>query len=99
MSISVRSVLPLRRGIPGMNPNCGIDPEATPKTERSSRVSLASHVRHTITATGVVSHAKMHNMKEGAKDMGKDSGLKKDVSEHGHMTITRAKMVSDSCGE
>src|SRR6266849_10281844 len=31
---------------------------------RSSRVALAKHVGHTITATGVVSHAKMHNLKE-----------------------------------
>ena len=32
---------------------------------RSSRVVLAKHVGHTITATGVVSHAKLHNMKIG----------------------------------
>jgi len=64
---------------------------------RSSRVALSKHVGHTITATGVVSHAKMHNMKEDAKEMAKDSGMKKSDAEHGHMKITDVKMVSDSC--
>ena len=64
---------------------------------RSSRVPLAEHVGHTVTATGVVSNAKMHNMKEDAKEAAKDSGLKKSDSEHGHMTVTEVKMVSDSC--
>jgi len=31
---------------------------------RSSQVDLAEHLGHTVTATGVVSNAKMHNMKE-----------------------------------
>ena|ERR1700680_138099 len=66
---------------------------------RSSRVALADHVGHTVSATGVVSHAMMHNMKEDTKDMAKDSGMKKDNSEHGHMKITDLKMVSDSCGK
>jgi len=39
----------------------------------------------------------MHNLKEDTKDMAKDSGVKKDNSEHGHMKITDLKMVSDSC--
>jgi hypothetical protein len=64
---------------------------------RSSRVPLASHVGHTITATGVVSNATLHNLKEDAKDAAKDSGMKKDESEHGHLKITEVKMVSDSC--
>jgi len=64
---------------------------------RSSRESLADHVGHTIAATGVVSNAKLHNLKEDAKDVEKDSGVKKNNSEHGHMTITDVKMVSDSC--
>ena len=66
---------------------------------RSTRVILADHVGHTVDATGVVSNAAMHNMKEDAKDMAKDSGVKKDNSEHGHMTITKVTMVSDSCGK
>jgi hypothetical protein len=64
---------------------------------KSSKVALAQHVGHTVTATGVVSNATMHNMKEDAKETAKDSGMKKDDSEHGHMTVTDVKMVSDSC--
>ena len=64
---------------------------------RSSKVALAEHVGHMVTATGVVSNAKMHNMKEDAKDVAKDSGMKKTDEEHGHLTITKVKMVSDSC--
>jgi hypothetical protein len=60
-------------------------------------VDLAEHVGHTVTATGVVSNAAMHNMKEDAKDAAKDSGMKKDNSEHGHLKITEVKMVSESC--
>jgi len=64
---------------------------------RSDAVALGEHVGHTVTATGVVSNAKMHNLKEDAKDTAKDSGMKKSDSEHGHMKITDVKMVSDSC--
>ena len=64
---------------------------------QSSKVALAEHVGHTVTATGVVSNATMHNMKEDAKDAGKDSGATKTNNEHGHMTVTQVKMVSDSC--
>ena len=64
---------------------------------RSSKVALAEHVGHTVTATGVVSNARMHNMKEDAKDAAKDSGMTKSNAEHGHMKITDGKMVSDSC--
>ena len=64
---------------------------------KSDKVALADHVGHTVTATGVVSHAKMHNMKEDAKETAKDSGMKKSDTEHGHLTITDVKMVSESC--
>jgi len=64
---------------------------------KSDKVALAEHVGHTVTATGVVSNAKMHNMKEDAKEAAKDSGMKKSDAEHGHMTITDVKMVSESC--
>jgi hypothetical protein len=64
---------------------------------RSSRVALSKHVGHTVNATGVVSNAKMHNLKEDTKEMAKDSGMKKSDAEHGHMKITDVKMVSDSC--
>ena len=64
---------------------------------RSSAVPLASHVGHTVAATGVVSNNTMHNLKEDAKDAAHDTGMKKDNSEHGHMKITDVNMVSDSC--
>src|ERR1700681_2300178 len=52
---------------------------------KSGRVSLGKHVGHTVTVTGVVSHAMMHNMKEGAKDVAaKDTGATKSNTEHGH---------------
>lgn len=66
---------------------------------KSSRVALAKHVGHTITATGVVAHAKMHNLKEDAKDAAADTGAKKDTSEHGHLAVTSVKMVSESCNK
>jgi hypothetical protein len=45
----------------------------------------------------VVSNAKMHNMKEDAKDAANDSGMKKNNSEHGHLKVTDVRMVGDSC--
>ena len=64
---------------------------------RSSSVSLADHVGHKVEATGVVKNAMAHNMKEDTKDMASDAHMKKDNNEHGHMTITDLKMVSESC--
>jgi hypothetical protein len=64
---------------------------------KSSRVNLGKHVGHTVTLTGVVSHAMMHNMKEDAKDVAQDTGAGKSNNEHGHLKVTNAKMVSASC--
>ena len=64
---------------------------------RSDKVALSEHVGHTVKATGAVSNAKLHNMKEDAKDAAADSGMKKNDAEHGHLTITHVQMVSDSC--
>jgi hypothetical protein len=64
---------------------------------RSSKERLADHAGHEVTITGVVSHAKAHNLKEDAKAAAVDSGIKKNDSEHGHMKVTDLKMVSDSC--
>ena len=66
---------------------------------RSSKVSLAKHVGHTVTATGVVSNATAHNLKEDSKDIAHDTGMKKDNSEHGHLKVTDLQMVSDSCSQ
>ena len=64
---------------------------------RSEAVSLADHVGHTVSATGVVKNATGHNLKEDAKDAASDAHMKKGNSEHGHMTITDLQMVSTSC--
>ena len=64
---------------------------------RSSSVKLSQHVGHTVAAHGVVSNAKMHNLKEDAKSAAVDSGVKKNDSEHGHLKVTSVKMVGDSC--
>lgn len=64
---------------------------------RSSAVSLAKHVGHEVSATGVVTNSMAHNMKEDAKDAATDAHMKKNNSEHGHMKITDLQMVSESC--
>jgi hypothetical protein len=64
---------------------------------KSDSVKLAPHVGHTITVTGVVSNATLHGVKEDVKAEAKEHGVDKDFTEHGHMTVTSAKMVSDSC--
>ena len=66
---------------------------------RSSKVALAEHVGHTVTATGVVSNATAHNLKEDTKDMAHDTGMKKGNNEHGHMKVTDVQMVSESCSQ
>lgn len=64
---------------------------------KSDSVDLAPHVGHTVTVTGVVSNATMHGMKEDAKAEAKEHGMDKKSTEHGHLTVTAVKMVSDSC--
>jgi Protein of unknown function (DUF5818) len=64
---------------------------------KSDAVKLAPHVGHTVTVTGVVSNAAMHGAKEDVKGEAKEHGVAKNSTEHGHMTVTNAKMVSESC--
>ena len=64
---------------------------------RSDKVTLADHVGQQVSATGVVSHSKIHNLKEDSKDAAKDTGVKKSNTEHGHLTITDLQTVSNSC--
>jgi hypothetical protein len=63
----------------------------------NNAVNLAAHVNQKVEAKGVVSHETMHNMKEDAKQMGHDTGMKKDTAEHGHLKVTNLHKVSDSC--
>jgi len=71
--------------------------EVHSRDSSDSQVSLSDHVGHTVTATGVVSHSKLHNLKEDAKETAKDTGATKEDKEHGHLTVTSIKMVSESC--
>jgi hypothetical protein len=64
---------------------------------KSDSVNLGEHVGHTVTITGAVAHAKMHGMKEDAKEEAQEHGMAKNATEHGHMTVTDLKMVSESC--
>jgi hypothetical protein len=66
---------------------------------KSDGVDLAPHVGHTVTVTGVVSNAAMHGMKEDAKAEAQEHGMDKNAKEHGHMTVTTVKMVSESCNK
>jgi hypothetical protein len=70
---------------------------STWEVHANNSVDLASHVGHTVEAKGVVTNAKMHNMKEDAKDAAKDSGMKKNATEHGHLKVTDVRMVGESC--
>ncbi len=70
---------------------------STWEVHSNNSVDLANHVGHTIEAKGVVSHTKMHNMKEDAKDAAKDSGMKKNSTEHGHLKVTDVRMIGESC--
>ena len=64
---------------------------------KSDSVKLGEHVGHTVTITGVVSNATAHGMKEDTKQEMKEHGMDKNATEHGHLTATDLKMVSDSC--
>ena len=64
---------------------------------KSDSVKLGEHVGHTVLLTGVVSHAKMHGMKEDAKSEAKEHGVDKGSTEHGHMTVTNLSMVNETC--
>jgi hypothetical protein len=66
---------------------------------KSDTVKLGEHVAHTVTITGVVSNATAHGVKEDAKAEAKEHGIDKDSTEHGHMTVTNLKMVSNSCSK
>jgi hypothetical protein len=63
----------------------------------SKTVRLSPHRGHTVTVTGKVRHADMHEAKEKAKDEMKEHGMDKDATEHGHLKVTNINMVSDSC--
>jgi hypothetical protein len=63
----------------------------------SKTVRLSPHRGHTVTVTGRVRNADMHEAKEKVKDEMKEHGVDKDATEHGHLTVTSVSMVGDSC--
>lgn len=60
-------------------------------------VNLAEHVGQRVEVKGTVSHEKMHNMKEDAKEMGHDAGMKNNTAEHGHLSVTHVHKAGGSC--
>jgi hypothetical protein len=64
---------------------------------KSDSVKLEPHVGHTVKVTGVVANAAAHGLKEDTKDEAREHGIGKNSTEHGHMTVTDLKMVSESC--
>jgi hypothetical protein len=65
---------------------------------KSDAVALSEHVGHTVRVTGVVSNAAVYGAKEDAKETASEHGVG-DSAEHGHMTVTGLKMVSESCSK
>ena len=70
---------------------------STWEIHENNAVDLASHVNQTVDVKGAVSNEKAHNMKEDAKQMGHDTGMKSNTAEHGHLKVTSLHKVSDSC--
>jgi hypothetical protein len=64
---------------------------------KSDSVNLGEHAGHRVTITGVLPNATMHGMKEDAKAEAREHGMDKNSTEHGHMTVTNLKMVSETC--
>jgi hypothetical protein len=65
---------------------------------KSDSVKLESHVGKEVQVTGVVSNAAAHGAKEDAKNEAQEHGVDKDAAEHGHLTATSVKTVSERCG-
>jgi ABC-type sugar transport system substrate-binding protein len=66
---------------------------------KSDTVKLGNHVGHTVRITGVLPNATLHGVKEDAKAEAREHGVDKNSTEHGHMTVTYLKMVSDGCSK
>jgi hypothetical protein len=72
---------------------------STWEIHENNSANLAGHVNQTVEAKGVVSHEKMHNMKEDAKEMGHDTGVKNNTAEHGHLKVTSIHKISGTCNQ
>ena len=72
---------------------------STWEIHENNAVDLAAHVNQTVEARGVVSHEKMHKMKEDSKEMAHDTGATKARAEHCHLKVTNVHKVSDTCNQ
>lgn len=72
---------------------------STWEIHENNAVNLAAHVNQTVEVNGVVAHEKTHNMKEDAKEMGHDTGMKNNTAEHGHLKVTKLHKVSSTCSQ
>jgi hypothetical protein len=63
----------------------------------SKTLKLSAHTGHTVTVTGKVRAADLHEAKEKVKDEMKEHDMDKNATEHGHLNVTNISMVSDSC--
>jgi hypothetical protein len=70
---------------------------STWEMHQNGSVDLGRHVGQTVEIKGTVSHEKMHNMKEDAKEMGHDAGAKNNPAEHGHLNVTDIHRVGEAC--
>jgi hypothetical protein len=59
---------------------------------QSKSVKLSPHVGHTVTVSGKVWHPDLHGAKEKSKE-----AVDADAKEHGHLSASGVKMVSESC--
>jgi hypothetical protein len=62
----------------------------------SKTVKLSHHTGHTVTVTGKVRNADLHEAKEKVKGEMKEHDMDKGATEHGHLKVTSVSMVSDS---
>ena len=63
----------------------------------SKTLKLSPHTGHTVTVTGKVRTADLHEAKEKVKDEMKEHDMDKGATEHGHLKVTSVSMVSESC--
>jgi len=70
---------------------------STWEVHANNSVDLAGNVGQKVDVKGVVSNDKMHNMKEDAKQMGNDAGMKNNTAEHGHLKVTDLQRDGGSC--
>ncbi len=70
---------------------------STWEVHANNSVNLSDHVGQKVEARGVVAHEKTHNMKEDAKQMGNDAGMKNNTNEHGHLKVTSVHKLGESC--